>query len=367
MSKIVTEPKFAQVIMTPAMESKSPIKNDISLAAQHHAPGSAQLHKLQTHVQASTHPSPIHRLPAELLQTIFLSLFLPLMKKHLRKSQPSGKSHIYPTLPLLLAHVCVSWRAVAYATPELWSSVEIEIADDDFLQHPPSKILEDWLSRSGTSPITISFYALSDYSDNKACLETLALFSKRWVDVYFRMKGELLETFTSLHSSDIPLLQAFDIHDELTFLDNISINKPTFLHYAPALHTIGTSARTMPVLPLPNTQLTTLILRNSPVFHAMVMLERLPHIQRLFLTFNGSTFVTPSWTTVTKEQPYLQQLKIDVNAIPLLQSFTFPSLCQADISGDQQPVVITLLFMICSTPSLFAPAVTYFISLSDPW
>ncbi|KAJ7740214.1 hypothetical protein DFH07DRAFT_713880, partial [Mycena maculata] len=59
--------------------------------------------------------SPVRRILQELLQEIFKAC---LPTKHHALIDPKEA-------PLLLGRVCSHWRTVLYATPELWSSIQI--------------------------------------------------------------------------------------------------------------------------------------------------------------------------------------------------------------------------------------------------
>ncbi|KAF8211064.1 hypothetical protein K438DRAFT_1449849, partial [Mycena galopus ATCC 62051] len=55
------------------------------------------------------------------------------------------------TPPLLLAQVCSKWRAIAFSVPELWNCVRPRHLSANTIQ-----LLELWLHRAGTLPISIS-------------------------------------------------------------------------------------------------------------------------------------------------------------------------------------------------------------------
>lgn len=87
----------------------------------------------------------IHRLPVEILAEIFLFCLIP--KTLPLSSLPSVCSS---RAPLLLCHVCSSWRRVALQTPALWTTFTIEVFPEDTLVVPErhSEAASCWFSRS---------------------------------------------------------------------------------------------------------------------------------------------------------------------------------------------------------------------------
>ncbi|KAJ6585408.1 hypothetical protein B0H19DRAFT_926198, partial [Mycena capillaripes] len=101
--------------------------------------------------------SPMRFIPQDVLQEIFTSC---LPTKHNALIDPR-------CAPLLLGFICRNWRKVAHSTPRLWSSLHIPLfsGENPMYTPPPSLtfvstfegILEAWLDRSGTCPLSISF------------------------------------------------------------------------------------------------------------------------------------------------------------------------------------------------------------------
>ncbi|KAF7370895.1 hypothetical protein MSAN_00723400 [Mycena sanguinolenta] len=96
--------------------------------------------------------SPVRLIPRDVLLEIF---FHCLPSEHNALIDPTEA-------PLILGHICRHWRSVAYSAPLLWSSIHIPPLD--YLNTPPhillelEKIVEGWLERSATCPLSVSFY-----------------------------------------------------------------------------------------------------------------------------------------------------------------------------------------------------------------
>ncbi|KAF8636964.1 hypothetical protein AX17_003140 [Amanita inopinata Kibby_2008] len=99
--------------------------------------------------------SPIQELPAELLTKIFIHSIFECEWT----MEPIGimrRRTCYPTpLPFLLSHVCSSWRTIILSTQQLWALVKMP-SDQGFLScRRVVELYELWLTRSGTTPLTV--------------------------------------------------------------------------------------------------------------------------------------------------------------------------------------------------------------------
>jgi hypothetical protein len=58
--------------------------------------------------------------------------------------------------PLQVAQICGHWRAIALATPELWSSVLLEFRENNYSGDDIYDFFNLWLTRAGDYPLSIT-------------------------------------------------------------------------------------------------------------------------------------------------------------------------------------------------------------------
>ena len=163
----------------------------------------------------------IHKLPPEIASHI-LRLSLPTLKN--RKDDPKGVHGQWKSIlkewavPLKLGSVCQKWRELAWATPDLWTTLCIRIKPSMTLSTAESLpgLLRKWLGRSGVLPLTIYFFPdndsefmsedeyLNDFDDWTDTLDITAgfvidllnLHSGRWRNLHLRASPAMLERFS---------------------------------------------------------------------------------------------------------------------------------------------------------------------------
>jgi hypothetical protein len=122
------------------------------------------------------------KLPVELVSEIF-TYFLPR-----DVAEAYGVCTLYHpgsgsrrTTPFLLGAVCVAWRAITWSTPELWSSISVNITG---LNENHAKIVRGWLRRSRGCPLYINIYRTLGHTDNndleEEVLNSFGRCSNRW-------------------------------------------------------------------------------------------------------------------------------------------------------------------------------------------
>ena len=209
--------------------------------------------------------SPVRRLPLDVLHEIFFHC-LPTHRNPIMTSSES---------PLLLTHICSSWRAIALSSPRIWSKIHIPLPGDPGLNQGNGTFTDGtslsrlfqriagvlqlrcdavrrWLSRSGTCPLSISIYHPSSYSNpqnskveelSQEMFNILLSFADRWSDVdlfmpediYSQLQGNTQPaTFSSLKSLKLNLYR--------NFLGNNFESPPIRLLAAPSLCSITISA-----------------------------------------------------------------------------------------------------------------------------
>ena len=202
--------------------------------------------------------SPVRRLPLDVLHEIFFHC-LPTHRNPIMTSSES---------PVLLTRICRSWRAIALSSPRIWSKIHIPlpgdpsfstgygiITDETSLSSRRQRytgllqlrcdVVREWLSRSGTCPLSISMYHPGSNSDiqnpeldnlSHEMFNMLLSFGNRWSDVdlsmpeevYLKLQGDMKPTtFSSLKLLKLNLCR--------TFHQNYAHSPPIQLLAAPAL------------------------------------------------------------------------------------------------------------------------------------
>ncbi|KAF8894708.1 hypothetical protein BD779DRAFT_1669178 [Infundibulicybe gibba] len=174
-----------------------------------------------TMVAYETLVSPVRRMPPEVLQNIFVHC-LPRRYPVMHKSEA----------PVLLTQICSGWRNVALHTPELWSSLHI-VCPCFTLRSPSSsspsfrlqcEAVRQWLGRSGTRPLRISFAMTMpphDHGDqldlSAPLLQLLLPYRRRWQHLELQVPMESLNSL-GLVTEDVPTLEQLNIQENLVTL-----------------------------------------------------------------------------------------------------------------------------------------------------
>ncbi|KAF7296710.1 F-box domain-containing protein [Mycena chlorophos] len=202
--------------------------------------------------------SPIRRMPEEVLREIFLAC-LP----HDRNCVMSRRE-----APVLLGQVCSLWRNIAFSTPALWTKLHIvepgsmsvgklvsptrggvilldNLAVAFETPNPPRHTisllvarrirgLNEWLSRSGVLPLSISFRGSQERRDaldnipnlpTELFMRAICAYSRRWQDLHLRFLQTMAFSIALSHleAEDVPLLRNLSLTQggSSTFLPEI--------------------------------------------------------------------------------------------------------------------------------------------------
>jgi hypothetical protein len=147
--------------------------------------------------------APARRVLPEILSEIFLwCLGHDLLK--------SAKS-----VPVVLGKVCRYWRSVAISTPNLWSSLDLNIHGKNV--QSSSWLLNTALSRSGACPLTIILgMGMGKEGDEHfdSCLDAILNHSHRWKSMFFRLPSLALKLSTVRFKHALPVLEMLDICEQ---------------------------------------------------------------------------------------------------------------------------------------------------------
>jgi hypothetical protein len=282
------------------------------------------IEKLQTRRRAlrtvmnENHDCLIHKFPPEIASHIFIQYAPPSVSREKKER----------TTPLHLGAVCQKWRQLAWATPQLWSSlvVEFTVPGEHLLQ-----LIAEWLERSATLPLTIRFDSGAKWVHG-VCSQAINILNKhsaRWYDMYLQMpvnhlhylggssQGNILRRLTLRHSIRNPTRSDFS-----TF-SMTSKPCPTDL----TLLTVG-----LPCVDITWNNLTVASVCNIGVDECVELIRRAPLLQTLRLrAINSSSGIFPLPNTRI-DRPHLHSLEIshfeERVFVGILDSLCLPSLEQ---------------------------------------
>ncbi|KAF7348339.1 hypothetical protein MSAN_01787900 [Mycena sanguinolenta] len=182
--------------------------------------------------------SPMRLIPQDILLEIFCSC---LPREHNALIDPNEA-------PLLLGRISRHWRDVAYSSPMLWSSMHIP--SPDLRRMPPNilleleRIVEAWLERSATCPLSISLVDHTDYLDSDIkkhplMLQLLAV-SQRLRHLTLSGDAVTIGPFLQLGPEELPQLKSSRIRYLSSYSDFPSILQIPTLEDV-ALCTVGST------------------------------------------------------------------------------------------------------------------------------
>jgi hypothetical protein len=246
------------------------------------------------------HDPLIHKFPPEIASNIFMQYSPP--------NEFFDRSYDV-TSPLYLGAVCQKWRQLAWATPQLWTSLGIHIKS---LNRHQAQLVSEWLDRSASLPLTIR---LSDYSwykegnDEDPCDEVINVLNKhsaRWHDMDFVLPAHLLERLSG--SSQENILSRL----VLRFFNPPSSRFSTFsMKSKPSPTDLTLMGVGLPYVDIVWSNLTVASVSEISVDDCFELIRRAPLLEtlRLELIYPSSDDVLPIFNTRTV-YPHLRSLEL---------------------------------------------------------
>ncbi|KAF7324197.1 hypothetical protein MKEN_00642700 [Mycena kentingensis (nom. inval.)] len=272
-------------------------------------------------------PSAVATLPSDVLAEIFARCLRPSPDVAIghspslaRLDRPGGKPR--PPAPLLLASVCAGWRAAALSLPFVWASVSVHTSTDF---ESTEKLLELWLARAGTHPLTVAI------GNGEAIPRILSFIEPRLhqiedLSLVFQNAGEIPSNWLVGRLPNVCklTLQAY------TGENVISLDAFGDL---PALRELSVYGLVPNEVQLPWAALTTLHLDEVDIDAALLYLQLTPNVQSLSITMNPREPATVPDRLVTL--PRLHTLRLftegdneilDCLVLPALHTLELPDL-----------------------------------------
>ncbi|KAK7000681.1 hypothetical protein R3P38DRAFT_2560792 [Favolaschia claudopus] len=182
------------------------------------------------------------------------------------------------TAPLLLGQICTLWRTIAWQTPDLWTALKVDSA------RIPITLVEAWLGRAGTLPLSLAIAILiwqEEEWDCKAVITVFKRYSSTWRKIALEIPWEAFEFLAAEPPLDLPLLDSLAIWTE--GLDDLDGAPPLrAFRDAHALRKLSVVANVNPnALELPWTQLTSFECHTSGGINSHDFLTILQHTPNL--------------------------------------------------------------------------------------
>ncbi|KAJ7138396.1 hypothetical protein C8R44DRAFT_976121 [Mycena epipterygia] len=262
-------------------------------------------------------------LPYELTSQIFIHC-LPLH----RRVRPGRKR-----APLQLAQICGQWRAVALATPELWSSIYLEfptggpydgipmllgIPSVEPVQDHTCDLLELWLARAADYPLSITLICPDRHTRlPERLLDLVAVSSAHWARVELQVSIADFLHFDRIQGP-FPSLRSLGIR--ITDYAG-AFPRVNAIREAPELRTVnlmdefsGLAPQAVQLLPASATALQSVTIRQAdPLEELHHILEQFPHLRHLRIYYEGPS--NHPMATARKLVLHLQSLLLRSRAV----------------------------------------------------
>ncbi|KII92012.1 hypothetical protein PLICRDRAFT_457917 [Plicaturopsis crispa FD-325 SS-3] len=166
--------------------------------------------------------TPARGLPPEVLSMIFI---------HCLPEDVELRPNV-DRAPLLLGSVCRRWRSIALSTPELWSSISVEVTEGSLPQ------IQNWIPRSGGLPTSMALrepgFRGRTRGDVEAFLEAISWSPPRLRELSVRSR-DYVDEVSALQPTPFPDLQKL----VLRFYTTASTSQVVVFQNSPQLQEVG--------------------------------------------------------------------------------------------------------------------------------
>ncbi|KAK7019988.1 F-box domain-containing protein [Favolaschia claudopus] len=258
---------------------------------------------------------PVLTLPNEIVSEIFVRYLPP---------EPVGTPWVGDLSPTLLGQICRQWRAIAFATPQLWSTLVFVYRDAKRI--PPDA------QRSGGYPLTIFINDYYGQLNLSGIISAIVPHCARWEDVTFVVPAPFIDTvggaMPMLRSLGLtlpspPVITAVPIPSTAFFSTNVPELRILHINYVPLL-----------LFELPWAQLSSLTMRTVEPEQCCAVLQQMPQLVHCSLTLWTMELEVYEGSEI--KLPCLESLVLICYKVPpvlaFLTSFFVPALRKLEIS-----------------------------------
>jgi hypothetical protein len=292
----------------------------------------------------------IHKLSPEIGSHIF-RLCLPTLDDNGRDLRDEGKE---VTRVLRLGAVCQKWRQLAWATPNLWELLYVNIGpptERSLVESLPG-LVREWLSRSGMLPLTIFFQQFEDgdnspsYTDSSdefvvktlehatdEVVHIINLHSGRWRNLHLDVAANIPERLCGSIQPDQLFALKLRIEGERSLTQKFVMkSKPSPTHLT--LHNFAPTS-----IDIVWDNVTCVDLQGVSVSECLELLQLAPALE-YFLAIPEEDNPTISVDTITLH-PRLRSLKYSYEGTQFFEAIKVPSLEEwtRDAGGDPLSVI----------------------------
>jgi hypothetical protein len=240
---------------------------------------------------------------------------------------------LIPTTPLLFGRICSAWRELAWSTPKLWSSMELDLENNKI----DPILVNQWLDRSGSLPLSICALLQCEDYDHTAVviMHAIAQHSERWLNIAFELPMFCYDSFKHDKCS-LPNLQHIFIGKESWEADEFS--RFDIFSVTPQLRSLSLKGADVFDFVLSTKNLTKLRIEAERIDACMDILQRSPRIIEC-------AFVHIQDTTASIKHSLSNQLQLldlgfpeeyDGSITEIFNALTIPALRKLRIHVDGQ-------------------------------
>lgn len=159
---------------------------------------------------------PIRRIPADLLEDIFLACLdrdWIIQQRNRRVSVGSGSSNLDVRVPpWTLAQVSMVWRHVALNIPQLWAHIRVNTGR---ICENSKKMLEEQIIRADSAPLSMALIAVGSGASNTHLISLLLSTAPRWRELFLTVASGSESLLRSLSEvkSHLRLLKVLNLRD----------------------------------------------------------------------------------------------------------------------------------------------------------